>query len=265
MRTPLIAGNWKMNLNLAAARELIAAIRAGMNDVGGEVEVAVCPPALYLFPVAKAVNGSPIRFGAQNLYFEESGAYTGELSAAMIAETGAKYVIVGHSERRHTISHHEDDREINLKVRAALRGKLTPIVCVGETLAERDAGLTLDVLTFQLFAAMSGVQLAAADQLVIAYEPVWAIGTGRNATPEQAQEAHAHLRGMLRRMIREMADGVRILYGGSVKPDNAGAIMSQPDVDGGLIGGASLKAESFLGIVRKMGVGKDVVESGRGV
>lgn len=252
MRRPLIAGNWKMNLDGAQARELVAGVRAGLEAAGSDdrVEVAVCPPAIYLFPIAQAIEGSPVRLGAQDLYYEPSGAFTGEVSAQMVAETGAKYVIIGHSERRHTIGHLEDDRMINLKVKATRRVGLTPILCVGETLAERNAGQTPDVLTFQLTAALVGIGVQDADQLVIAYEPVWAIGTGQNATPEQAQEAHAHLRGRLRELAGAVADDVRILYGGSMKPENAGAIMRQADVDGGLIGGASLKAESFLGIVR---------------
>ncbi len=251
MRRPFVAGNWKMNLNLARGRELIAGIRSGLetSTVADRVEVAVCPPAIYLFPFAENVRGTPIRLGAQDLYHEPSGAFTGELSAEMIAEVGAKYVIIGHSERRHTIGHLEDDWMVNLKVRAARRGGLTPILCVGETLSERNAGQTLDVLTFQLTAGLVGVDLRGGADLVVAYEPVWAIGTGQNATPQQAQEAHAHLRAGLRRLAGKAADEVRILYGGSVKADNAGEIMVQPDVDGGLIGGASLKADSFLGIV----------------
>ena len=168
----------------------------------------------------------------------------------MVAETGARYAIIGHSERRHTIGHHEDDRMINLKVKAALAAGLTPILCVGETLGEREAGQTAEVLTFQLSAALSGVELASPERLVLAYEPVWAIGTGHNATPEQAQEAHAHLRSRLQAGVGKVAEGVRILYGGSVKPDNAGPTMTQRDVDGGLIGGASLKADSFLAIIQ---------------
>src|SRR5262245_17272706 len=178
MRMPLVAGNWKMNLGLVSARRLVADLRAGLDALGAaaqRLEVAICPPSVYLFPMAKAVDGSRIRLGAQNVYYETSGAFTGEISAAMVAESGAKYVILGHSERRHTISHHEDDREINLKVRAAVAAKVTPILCVGETLAERDAGQTLDVLTFQLTAGLVGVDLATAAALVIAYEPVWAI------------------------------------------------------------------------------------------
>jgi triosephosphate isomerase len=252
MRRPLIAGNWKMNLNLGRGRELIAGIRKGLetNGVRDQVEVAICPPAVYLFPLSEVLKGSSIRLGAQNLYHEASGAFTGELSAEMIVDSGAKYVIIGHSERRHTIGHLEDDRMINLKVRAAGRAGLTPILCVGETLDERNAEQTLDVLTFQLTAALVGMKITKSEDLVIAYEPVWAIGTGRNATPQQAQDAHAHLRARLRELAGPVADEVRILYGGSVKPDNAGEIMVQPDVDGGLIGGASLKADSFVGIVR---------------
>jgi triosephosphate isomerase len=252
MRRPLVAGNWKMNLDLPRGRDLIATIRAGLEspDVRERVEVAVCPPEIYLFPTAAAIGGSAIKLGAQNVYYEAGGAFTGEVSAEMIAETGAKYVIIGHSERRHTIGHHEDDRMINLKVRAARRAGLVPILCVGETLGERKAGQTFDVLTFQLAAGLVGLELKSGSDLVVAYEPVWAIGTGQNATSAQAQEAHAHLRAGLREKVGRLADEVRILYGGSVKPDNAGEIFSQPDVDGGLIGGASLKADSFLGIIR---------------
>jgi triosephosphate isomerase len=252
MRKPLVAGNWKMNLNLSHGRDLVAAIRTGIEAAGvhEQVEVAVCPPAVYLFQIAETAKGGAIQIGAQDLYYEASGAFTGELSAEMILETGAKYVIIGHSERRHTIGHLEDDRMVNLKVRAARRVGLTPILCVGETLTERNAGQTIDVLTFQLTAGLVSVELNQATDLVIAYEPVWAIGTGQNATPQQAQEAHAHLRQGLRGRFESLADDIRILYGGSVKPENARDIMMQPDVDGGLIGGASLKADSFVGIVR---------------
>lgn len=253
MRTPLVAGNWKMNMNLATGRELVAGIRAALNEFSPQarrVETCICPPATYLFPIAKALDGSDVSFGAQNLYHEAAGAFTGELSAAMIAETGAKYVILGHSERRHTIGHHEDDWMINRKAKAAQAANLTPILCVGETLAQRDANETLEVLTFQLTAGLIGLRTSKSADLVVAYEPVWAIGTGRNATPQQAQEAHAHLRGVLRNQCGGVADQIRILYGGSVKPDNAGEIMRQPDVDGGLIGGASLRADSFVGIIK---------------
>lgn len=250
MRRKLVAGNWKMNLDHAGARELTEGVAAGVraNDATQHVDVAVCPPALYVSAVVAAA-GDALGVGVQNLYHEAKGAFTGEISAAMARDCGATYAILGHSERRHTIGHHEDDRMINLKVRAAAGAGLIPILCVGETLAERDAEQTLDVLTFQIFGGLSGVELADPSKLVIAYEPVWAIGTGRTATPEQAQEAHAHIRRELRHMYADGADGIRILYGGSMKPDNAGDLMAQPDVDGGLIGGASLKADAFLGIV----------------
>ena len=248
MRRPLIAGNWKMNLDLPRMRELAAGIRDGL-DPAGNVDVAICPPSIYLFPMAKAVADSPIALGAQDLHFEASGAFTGEVSAAMVAETGARYVILGHSERRHTIGHLEDDRMINRKVRAAVGAGLTAILCVGETLPEREAEQTLDVLTFQIRAGLVGFDPADLDRLVLAYEPVWAIGTGRVATPIQAQEAHLHLRNELRDLAGPSAQKTRILYGGSMKPDNAGELMAQPDVDGGLVGGASLHADSFLAIV----------------
>lgn len=252
MRRLLVAGNWKMNLNLAQARDLAAGIRGYLDKLQPPpqgVDVAICPPAVYLFSMVKAVDGSIVRVGAQDLHHERTGAFTGEVSAAMVAETGATYAILGHSERRHTIGHLEDDRMINLKLRAAMGAGLTPILCVGETLAEREAGLMMDVLTFQIAAGLVGASISSPEDIVVAYEPVWAIGTGRTASTEQAQEAHAHIRSELRRVVGDVAGDVPILYGGSVKPDNAGALFSQPDVDGGLIGGASLKADSFLGIV----------------
>lgn len=251
-RTPLVAGNWKMNLNLQQGRDLIAGIRAGIEAAGAatKCEVAVCPPSIYLFPMAKALDGSSVRLGAQNLFHESSGAYTGEVSPAMVAETGCRYVILGHSERRHTIGHLEDDHMINLKLVATLAAKMTPILCVGETLAERDANRTLDILTYQLLAGLGRCAIKSGGDLVVAYEPVWAIGTGRNATAAQAQEAHAHIRVELRKIVGNVADEIRILYGGSLKPDNAAELLSQADVDGGLVGGASLKADSFVGIIK---------------
>jgi triosephosphate isomerase len=251
MRRLLVAGNWKMNLNISGAESLIRELLAGLRELPCDrVDVVVCPPFVYLFPVAQLLRQTTVGLGAQDLYFEPQGAFTGEVSGPMIAETGAKYVIIGHSERRHTIGHLEDDRMVNLKLRAAQKAGLTPILCVGETLAERQAGQTLDVLTFQLTAGLVNIMLERPDDLVIAYEPVWAIGTGHNATPQQAQEAHAHLRRELRRLAGPIAESVRILYGGSIRPENAGELMSQPDVDGGLVGGASLKAASFLKIIR---------------
>ncbi len=249
MRRLLIAGNWKMNLNLAQARELVKQIVARLSaEAAAGADVVVCPPAVYLLPVAEAARNSLVQVGAQDLYFEPKGAFTGEVAGPMLADVGARYVIIGHSERRHTIGHLEDDRMINLKVRAARQAGLTPILCVGETLPEREAEQTLDVLTFQLTAGLVGLQVHSSADLVIAYEPVWAIGTGRNATPAQAQEAHAHLRARLLQLVGPVAEQVRILYGGSMKPENAGELLAEPDVDGGLIGGASLKADSFVGI-----------------
>ncbi len=256
-RRPFIAGNWKMNLDLAAGRALVAELRAGL---GGQtsVDVAVCPPSIYLFPMAKAVADSPIALGAQNCHHEKNGAFTGEVSAAMVKETGCKYVILGHSERRHTIGPKgadgrvigESDEMIAQKAAAVLAAGLTPIVCVGETLDERDAGKTEAVLTRQIHGGLSGLDTAGAAELVIAYEPVWAIGTGRNATPEQAQSAHAHIRGLLAEKFgRSTSDRIRIQYGGSVKPNNAAVLLSCPDVDGALVGGASLKAADFLAII----------------
>ncbi len=251
MRKPIVAGNWKMYLNRASGTALASELSKALSADSSRdaVEVVVCPPFVYLDAIKGVTANHAISVGAQNLYHEREGAFTGEVSAGMLVDIGVRYVILGHSERRHTIGHHEDDRMIQLKTRAALAAGLTPILCVGETLAERNANQTPDVLTFQLTAGVSGVQCSDPEQLVIAYEPVWAIGTGQNATPAQAQEAHVHIRSELRRLLGSAADGVRILYGGSVKPDNAAAIFSQPDVDGGLIGGASLKAASFLPIV----------------
>ncbi len=251
MRPQIVAGNWKMYQTRSSGCALATEIRAACEQrpQRGSIEIVVCPPLVYLDVVKSVIEGSPIALGAQNVYHEREGAFTGEVSAAMLADVGVRYVILGHSERRHTIGHLEDDRMIQLKTRAALAAGLVPILCVGETLNERNAGQTLDVLSFQLTAGLAGVKCSNSNGLVIAYEPVWAIGTGQNATPQQAQEAHAHIRGELRQLLGSVADQVRILYGGSVKPENAAAIFAQPDVDGGLIGGASLKAASFMPIV----------------
>lgn len=251
MRKPFVAGNWKMNLDRAGGEALARGIHEEATKMdAGKVDIAICPPAVYLAPLSEALTGSPVVVGAQDVYYESKGAFTGEVSAEMLKDVGAKYVIIGHSERRHTIGHLEDDRMINLKVKAVRAAGLIPILCVGETLRERKSNQTLDVLTFQLAAALVGVDVAQSADLVIAYEPVWAIGTGETATPEQAQEAHAHLRSELKRLAGDAAGAIRILYGGSVKPDNAAAIFGKPDVDGGLIGGASLKVDSFAGIIR---------------
>ncbi len=235
-RTRLVAGNWKMHGSRESISGLLDAITAGAHSAG--VECAVCPPYPYLPQVAERLSGTPIAWGAQNVSEHAQGAYTGEVAAAMLAELGCRYAIVGHSERRQLYG--ETDAQVAAKFAAARKAGLTPILCVGETLAERDAGRTTEVVARQL----GVVQFAGG---VLAYEPVWAIGTGRNATPEQAQEVHAFLRGRLPAQLR---DATPILYGGSVKPQNAAAIFAMPDVDGGLIGGASLVAADFLAILR---------------
>jgi triosephosphate isomerase len=248
MRKKFIAGNWKMFTNGASAQQLAAGVVQGLGAETG-VTVAVCPPFPYLGRVGEALRGSPVALGAQNLYPEKEGAFTGEVSPLMLADVGCRYVIVGHSERRHQLG--ETDAFVNRKVHAALAAGLQPILCVGETLAEREAGRTDAVLDTQVAGSLAGVTAAMLKGVVVAYEPVWAIGTGRNATPQQAQEAHAFLRGRVARLCGdEAARSLVIQYGGSVKPDNAKALLGQPDVDGALVGGASLKADQFLAIIK---------------
>jgi triosephosphate isomerase len=215
----------------------------------GGVDVAVCPPSLYLDPVLQAIGNSPVGVGAQNVYHEKSGAFTGEISAVMVEDLGCRYVILGHSERRNLLG--ESDADVNSKLKSVLATKLTPIVCVGELLEQRQAGKTLAVIAEQFEGSFAGCSADEMSRCVIAYEPVWAIGTGQVATPDQAEEVHA----MIRRLLTErsgsvVAESIRIQYGGSVKPDNALELMSQPNIDGALVGGASLKADSFLAIVR---------------
>ena len=247
MRKKFIAGNWKMYTTAAGAKGLAEGVARGVTD--NAVTVAVCPPFPWLGLVADALRGSNVAVGAQNCHPQPEGAYTGEVSPQMILDAGCRYVIVGHSERRH--GQNEPDRFLNLKVKAATAAGLTVIFCVGELLAEREAGQTEDVLWFQLAAGLNGLSADAVSKLVIAYEPVWAIGTGKVATPIQAQEAHAFIRKRFARQYGEAAaQAMPILYGGSVKPENAAEILKQADVDGALVGGASLKADSFLGIVR---------------
>ena len=236
-----------MNLNradcVALARGLAEKVAAG-----GAVDVAVCPPSVYLEAVAQAIQGSAVGLGAQNMYFEANGAFTGELSAAMLLDIGCKYVILGHSERRALLN--ETDAVVNQKTLAALAAGLLPIVCLGETLAQREAGQTKHVVTEQFDGSLAGLTNEQMSRVVIAYEPVWAIGTGKVATPAQAEEVHAELRQLLTsRFSPAVAEQVRLQYGGSVKPDNAAELMSQPNIDGALVGGAALKAESFLGII----------------
>lgn len=246
-RKKLIAGNWKMNKTSADALALVADL---ITTVGRQtdVEVVVCPPFTSIEAVAKAIDGSTIKLGAQNMHPEASGAFTGEVSAPMLRALFATHVILGHSERRALFG--ETDAFVNKKVLAALKNQLRPILCVGESLAEREAGSTLKVVQTQTEAALEGVSKELAPSVVIAYEPVWAIGTGKVATTEQAQEVHAFIRGLLTKLFTEpVAQKVRILYGGSMKPANAPELLAQKDIDGGLIGGASLEARSFTELV----------------
>jgi triosephosphate isomerase len=243
MRTPLIAGNWKMNGSLAANATLLAGILR--DEAAVSAELAVCVPAPYLAQVQSVLGGSPVRWGAQDVSAQERGAFTGEVSAEMLLEFGCSYVIVGHSERRSY--HAESDELVAQKAQRALASGLTPSVCVGETLEEREQGATDAVVSRQLAPVLDAMRTQLAS-MVIAYEPVWAIGTGKTATPEMAQQVHARLRAMLAERDAESAQQVRILYGGSMKPDNAKDLLAKPDIDGGLIGGASLNASDFLAI-----------------
>lgn len=243
MRTPLIAGNWKMNGSLAANATLLAGILR--DEAAVSAELAVCVPAPYLAQVQSVLGGSPVRWGAQDVSAQERGAFTGEVSAQMLLEFGCSYVIVGHSERRSY--HAESDELVAQKAQRALASGLTPIVCFGETLEEREQGATDAVVSRQLAPVLDAMRTQLAS-MVIAYEPVWAIGTGKTATPEMAQQVHARLRAMLAERDAESAQQVRILYGGSMKPDNAKDLLAKPDIDGGLIGGASLNASDFLAI-----------------
>ncbi|TVQ43476.1 MAG: triose-phosphate isomerase [Gammaproteobacteria bacterium] len=247
MRTPLVAGNWKMHGSRHANSELVHAVAAGVR-AGLPCEVLVCPPFVYLAEVIAEAGDAALVVGAQNLSHQASGAFTGEVSGAMLADCGVTHVLVGHSERRALYG--EDDAVVARKFIAAEAAGLVPVLCVGETLQEREAGQTETVVARQLDAVIAEAGVASLSRAVLAYEPVWAIGTGHTATPEQAQAVHAYLRGKIAGIDARIADSLRILYGGSVKADNARILFSQPDVDGGLVGGASLKAEEFLNICR---------------
>ena len=247
-RKLIIAGNWKMNKTVAEALALVDDLKIELANIT-EVDIVVCPPFTALFEVAKALRDSNIRLGAQDMSEHNSGAYTGEIAAEMLKEFGVRYVILGHSERRQY--HKESDELISKKARAAHAASLQPIICVGETLAERETGQMEKVLETQARGSLTGLSKDQMVETIIAYEPVWAIGTGKTATTAQAQEAHAFIRGLLVKLFDEtVARRVRIQYGGSVKPSNARELMSQPDVDGALVGGASLEARSFADIVK---------------
>jgi triosephosphate isomerase len=248
MRKPFIAGNWKMNMDSASAVALTAGLAKELTGVD-TVDVAVCPPFVYLQSVAAALSASNITLGSQNVYFEEKGAFTGETSCTMLKDTGCTYAIIGHSERRHVMG--ETDAMINKKILAAISGGLLPIFCVGELLEERQGGTTNEVVTGQIKNGLEGICAESIQTVTIAYEPVWAIGTGLTATPQQAQEVHAMIRGLMAELYGdEIAQATRIQYGGSAKPDNTAELMAQPDVDGLLVGGASLKVEDFAAMIK---------------
>ena len=246
-RTPIIVGNWKLNKTIAEALTLVTELKNQLASIR-DVEVGVAPVFTALHPVAKRLEDSGIGVAGQNCYFQDRGAFTGEVAPSLLKDAGCRYAIIGHSERRQYFG--ETDEGVGKKIRAALAADLVPIVCIGETEGERDSGATFDRIDAQLAGALADVSTAEVDTLVLAYEPVWAIGTGRTATPDQAQEVHAHIRGNLKNRFGDAADRVRIQYGGSVKPANAENLLRQPDIDGGLIGGASLRAGDFVAIVK---------------
>jgi triosephosphate isomerase len=251
MRKPLLAGNWKMFKTEAEAQAYAENLCSKVSDIKNR-EILICPPFVYIHLLTRVFVGSPVIVGAQNIFWEDEGAYTGEVSAPMLKSLGARFAIVGHSERRQYFS--ETDETVNKRLKACLKADLTPIVCVGETLKEREAGKTLSVVRTQLTGGLQGLAENDAHRIVIAYEPVWAIGTGKTATPEIAQNVHAAIRSLLGELIGLKKAGlIRILYGGSVKPDNIDALMAQGDIDGALVGGASLDAASFERIIRYRG------------
>jgi len=249
MRKTVIAGNWKMNNDLAQSEKLIVELKNLLQNEKINCDVIVCPPFTSLSEAAKLLNGSRIKLGAQNMHFEENGAFTGEVSAAMLKSVGCEYVIIGHSERRHIFC--ENDEVINKKIKKALSAGLKPIFCVGELLEERENGTTNDVVKRQVLKGLAGISADDMKNIIVAYEPVWAIGTGKTASPAQAQEVHEFIRDLIEiDYSLEVANDLVIQYGGSVKSDNAKELISQKDIDGALVGGACLKADSFLGIIK---------------
>jgi triosephosphate isomerase len=248
IRKPLMAGNWKMNLGIDASVSLIKSLKEKVKDVS-ETDILVCPSFIALKKVGSLLKGSNIELGAQNICSEEKGAFTGEVSAEMIKEAGCRYVIIGHSERRQIFK--ETDEILNKKLKIALKNKLKPIFCVGETLAEREANKVNEVISSQVKNGLKDLSKDEMQKITMAYEPVWAIGTGKNATPQQAQEVHVLIRDLIKGLFNEkISYSIRILYGGSVKPENIKELMMQSDIDGTLVGGASLKAEDFEKIVK---------------
>jgi triosephosphate isomerase len=248
MRTPVIAGNWKMHNTVSEALELVRELKGNVSDVEG-VEIIVGPAFTALDAVVSELKGSNISVAAQSVFWEEKGAFTGEVAPGMIKDVGCSHAIIGHSERRQFFG--ETDETVNKRVKAALSAGLTPIMCVGETLEERESGRTMNVVERQVRGGLDGLPSSDLEKIVIAYEPVWAIGTGKTATPEQAEEVHKSIRGLIVEIAGDAVAGeLRILYGGSVKPENIDELMQQEDIDGGLVGGASLKADSFTRIVK---------------
>jgi len=248
MRTKVVAGNWKMNNDINSSVTLINEIKKGLNQKNLKVEVIICPPFTSLETANVLIKDTPIKLGAQNMYFETSGAFTGEISPLMLKSVGCEYVILGHSERRTIFL--ESNQLINKKIKSAVANGLKPIFCIGETLEEREKGETFKVVETQIREGLADLTESELKNLIIAYEPVWAIGTGRNATPEQAEEVHKFIRDLITQIYsKEFADKLIIQYGGSVKPENSKDLMSQPDIDGALVGGACLKADSFIKII----------------
>ena len=249
MRKPFVAGNWKMNTDSDTSVGLAKAVASGSSEIVDQVHVAVIPPFVYIPAVVKAVSTARIAVGAQDIYYKQKGAFTGEISASMLKDTGCTYALCGHSERRHVIG--ENDELVNKKVAAAISGGLLPVLCVGELIEERKASKTEEVVTRQLKNGLAGLTAEKVSAVTIAYEPVWAIGTGLTATPQQAQEVHALIRKLIGQMYdAQLAEEIRILYGGSVKPNNAAELMHEQDIDGLLVGGASLNADDFLAIIQ---------------
>jgi triosephosphate isomerase (TIM) len=249
MRKKVIAGNWKMNKDLNEAISFVKDLKNSSSQFPDDVDVIICPPFIALAAISEIIKDSKIYLGAQNMHFADEGAYTGEISPKMLKSVGCKYVILGHSERRTYF--HETDELINKKVKKALETELNPILCIGETLQEREQGITNQVVEKQLRGALANLSAEQISKIIIAYEPVWAIGTGKNATDEQAEEVHAFIRSLVKTLSNDkVAEGMIIQYGGSMKPDNAAGLLKQSDIDGGLIGGACLKVDPFLGIIK---------------
>ena len=251
MRKKFVAGNWKMNMLGKEAGQLARGVAGGVTGITDEVDVVLAPPFTALRIVAEAIEGTGIGLGAQDVFWEEKGPYTGEISPAMLVDAGCEWVIIGHSERRNVL--HETDEMVRKKINAALAEGLKVIVCVGETLKEKEGGKTVTVVDGQVDSALSGLEIRDPSRFVIAYEPIWAIGTGQNATPDEAEFVHATIREIAGKILGDIADRMRIVYGGSVTEDNITELMAEPDIDGALVGGASLRADAMTSIVLKAG------------